>query len=180
MMRFEEIKKNVQKGDVILSYNTENLLSLAIATVTESKWSHVFLYLGSGNILESVIGGVQISPLKKYFKPYYNLCLLRHKHITRRDANRVTKSAVKYVGYDYGYLQLFWYLFLRLIKRSEDPMWQMDIEDSAMVCSEAIAQAYQDVGLVIKPGFKPAGMEPADFYESPFFDKIVEVIDDGN
>ena len=45
----KRVNKVVGVGDVILTYNKENVLSQFIANVTESDWSHCAMYVGNGN-----------------------------------------------------------------------------------------------------------------------------------
>ena len=164
--------KNLEIGDIGLSLNKESVASKLIAKVTDSDWSHVFMYIGNGNIIESTIGGVQITPLEKYLKENYNLVFLRLKGYSATERVLFAQSVLKYVGKRYGWFQILWYLFIRIIKKSESPKWQLDIQKRAMVCSEAIAQAMKDLGVEVKPNFNPAGVEPADFYESDKFKRV--------
>jgi len=167
--KYKYVKKMLRPGDVILSLNKENLLSGAIKTVTESNWSHTMMYIGNGLIVESTIGGVRTYPLKHYTTSKYNIAVLRCKDLSDSQRKILIKRVKQYIGMRYAYVQILWDFFLRIIGRSEDPKWQLDVQPNAMMCSEAIARAYGELGFEIKPSFKPAGVEPADFYESLSF-----------
>jgi uncharacterized protein YycO len=165
----KEASKVLDVGDVILTHNTENPLSIFIADITNSKYSHVVMYVGNGLIAESSVYGTVIVPLEKYFKGKHDIAIMRHLFVTPEERKELVQSALRIMGKRYGYLQLFWYLFIRLIGKSESPKWQLDLEPNAMVCSEAIAVVYKELGYDIKPGFETAGVEPVDFWQSEQF-----------
>ena len=162
----------LEDGDVLLALNINNELSKLIAEVTHSQYSHAFMYIGNGFIVESTFGGVQISPLKKYDDGHHHVISVRHKTLSAEERQKVRKSALKYLGKKYGYPQLLWYLLARMIGKSEDPKWQLDLDKNGMVCSEAIARAYEDNGFRIKDGLEPYAIEPVDFVESEHFVRI--------
>jgi hypothetical protein len=166
-----EIIKLLKPADVLLSFNRDNKLSATIARITDSSWSHVMMYIGNGNIVESSVGGVHITSIKHYLDDKYDLCLLRANLFSQQD-KKIVKYSLSLVGKKYGYLQMLWYAFIRLIGKSESPKWQLDIQPNAMVCSEAIAESYRKNGLTIKTSIKDTGAEPADFWESNIFRKI--------
>ena len=165
--------KDIQKADIILTFNRDSKLSRAIANITDSGYSHTMIYIGNGFVLESSVGGVQISPLKKYTEEKYNIAILRAS-ISKADKEVVVEKSLELLGKKYGYLQLFWYLFIRLIGQSENPRWQLDIQPRKMVCSEAVAVAFGEAGVDVKKGFQDSGIEPVDFLESPWFKKVYE------
>lgn len=172
-IRYKIVKTALQKGDVILSLNIDNALSKTIKEVTNSKYSHTMMYVGNGNVLESTIGGTKITPLAHYVTPVYNICIVRPL-IDGYERDKVVAESLKLLGKRYGYLQLFYYLFLRLIGKSEDPTWQLDIQPNALVCSEAIALAFEKIGKPVKSKLKSSQIEPVDFIQSPNFVKVYE------
>jgi uncharacterized protein YycO len=172
-MNYKEVMAEVKPGDVFVTFNRTNRFSKMIANVTRSDWSHVFMYVGNGNIVESGKPGVLISRLRTYFYGNHNVALLRHKKLKEEQRPELVEKVLAHVGKKYGRLQFVWYLFIRLIGQSENPRFQLDLQPNAMVCSEAIAYAYKEMKLNIKPYFRPAGTEPADFIESQNFEVIL-------
>lgn len=172
-VRYKVVKSTLEKGDVILTLNIENALSNAIKNVTNSNYSHVIMYIGNGNIIESTMGGTKITPLAHYISPKYNMCVLKPQ-IDSYERGLVVEESLKLLGKRYGYIQLFYYLFLRLIGKSEDPKWQLDIQPNALVCSEAIALAFEKIGKPVKAKLRPSQIEPVDFIQSPQFVKVTE------
>lgn len=173
MTLYDRVVDLIEPGDVFLSFNNGSKLSKWIANITNSEWSHVFMYIGNGNIVESTgHGGVRIGPLKKYFEGEHDVAILRLK-ATEIERNILVEKVLNHVGKRYGRLQILWYLILRWIRQSENPRFQLDIQPNAMVCSEAVATGMDELGYEIKPGMKPAGVEPADFAESDQFEELI-------
>lgn len=172
-IRYKAVKSVLEKGDVILTLNIDNALSNTIKNVTHSKYSHVIMYIGNGNVIESTIGGTKITPLAHYITPNYNMCVMKPL-IESYERDKVVEESLKLLGKRYGYVQLAYYLFLRLIGKSEDPSWQLDIQPNALVCSEAIALAFEKIGKPVKSKLKSSQIEPVDFIQSPQFVRVIE------
>lgn len=166
--RYKKVLVLLQKGDVILSFNKNNRLSETIARVTDSDYSHTMLYIGNGNVVESTVGGTKITPVKHYCQDVYQICI-RRPNITKEQKEGVVKKSLTLLGKRYGYLQLAWYLFLRFIGQSENPKWQLDLQPNAMVCSEAIAYAFGELGIRINGRLDYSQIEPEDFAASRVF-----------
>lgn len=172
MNNHEAIRNNIKAGDILLSRNKKAPISKIISGVTRSYWSHAFLYIGEGKILESSIGGVAIHPLEKYLNNIYDVGLFRiNKDLLEEEIFALIKNARKFAGISYGYLQLAWFLILRLFGKSEDPDWSIDV-DEGMVCSELVANAYETIGIKFKD-LPPHQIEPADLDESKMTIRII-------
>ena len=173
----KQFKELVRVGDVFTSLHTEKELSQTIADITDGEWSHTFMYIGHGVVAEVAIHkgkwGGQVTDLDYYLENPYNLRMLRMKNPDNAVLKKVAKNTKGFIGVKYGFLQIVWDLFLRLIGKSENPRWHVDV-DPGMVCSEAIGWAFWKEGIAIKPGFKPAGLEPVDFVQSEIFEVIHE------
>lgn len=173
MNNHETIKNNIKAGDILLSRNKKAPISLLIAGVTKSNWSHAFFYIGEGKIIESSVGGVAIHPLEKYLNNTYDVGLFRlNKELTQEETIKLVNNARKLAGISYGYLQLVWFLFLRLLGKSEDPDWAIDL-DEGMVCSELVAHAYETIGIKFKNNLPPHLIEPVDLDESKMTIRII-------
>lgn len=165
MTNHKSILENIKPGDILLSRNKKNAISTTIASITKSNWGHAFLYIGDGKILESNSHGVVINPLSHYFNTKYDVGLFRLKEeLSTEQIEKLIKKARKLLGIKYGYLQLLWFLILRIFGKSEDPDWSLDV-DKGMVCSELIATAYEFVDVKFK-NLPPHQIEPADLDES--------------
>jgi uncharacterized protein YycO len=174
--KLDDLMNLAKPGDVILMTSNKKISEI-IREVTNSDYSHTAMYIGNGEIVESTSGGVRIVDLKIYDdNAHPDFILLAAKgRIHTEDRKQLVKSVLKYVGYRYSYLQIIWGLILRLIGKSENTRWQKDLTKRAMHCSEAVATAYKEIGIYIKPDMIPAGVEPVDFLESKVFNPVYKI-----
>ena len=171
MNNHQAIRDHVRPGDILLSRKKGSPVSEIIRGVTRSRWSHSFLYIGEGKIIESDWDGVVINPLEYYLNTRYDVGLFRAKpELTKEEEEQLVLVAREMLGIKYGYLQLLWFLILRIFGKSEDPDWSLDV-DKGVVCSEMMAAAYEKIGKRIKE-LPPHQIEPADFDESPITVRI--------
>jgi hypothetical protein len=155
------IKQNVQIGDVLLSFNKKNILSKAITEISHSDFSHAFLYIGNGKILESSIEGVVIKDLSYYldYDKYY--VSLRRPSITLLEAEEMVRFCKTKLGISYGYLQMFyaWFLFTFQLRKNK---WFMRVDLPGIVCSELVAEGLQHIKRYPFKDTSPANVTPAD------------------
>jgi len=109
---FDIILKTCQPADLLLFYNTNNLISKGIADFKSLdhennkyikthyiEMSHVAIYLGSGKNLifeSSFPKGTQFSPIQKYFKKDYLIEIKRLIGITVDDMARMKNIIYEY------------------------------------------------------------------------------------
>lgn len=161
----QAIRDKVLPGDILLSCHKKHPISKVIAGITRSNWSHTFMYLGDGKILESNWDGVIIRPLEYYLNNEYCVGLFRvTPELDEKQTKKVIKEARKMLGIHYGFLQLLWQFILRICGKSEDPDWNLDV-DTGVICTEVVAKAYQKIGIQFKD-LPPHQMEPVDFDDS--------------
>lgn len=171
MTNHQAILDNIQVGDILLSRKINSPISKIIGGVTKSQWAHSFLYIGDGKIIESDWDGVVINHIEYYLNDKYSVGLFRVKPpLSESEKEVLVETARKKLGIKYGYLQLFWFLILRILGKSEDPDWSLDVS-KGMVCSEMMAAAYQEIGRSIK-NLPPSQIEPVDFDDSPITIRI--------
>ena len=171
MNNFYAIKANIQPGDILLSRAKDSPISTTIAGITHSLWSHAFLYIGDGKIIDAIYKGVKIRKLDSYLTSEYSLGLFRYiTPLTEDQQTKIVSAARKFAGLQYGWLQLGWQLILRLFGKSEDPDWALEVKPG-VICSELVAKAYDKIGIRFKD-IPPYQMEPVDFDESAFTVRI--------
>jgi len=138
------MENELEKGDVLLTYNKVNFISKLIQDVTNGP-SHAMVYVGDGKVAEASVGGVQISKLSKYtHSSHYEIEVLRYNKMT----NYIFMSIYEYYILNkhkrYAYLQLFIdFLFIKLHLK---PRRIYDIKN-AFVCSEFVAKAFRYAGV---------------------------------
>ena len=120
---FDKLRYELRPGDVLLVEGRSNVSDI-IKAVTQSIWTHSFLYIGRLHdiddlevrkrmekfcscapdeqlIIESMLGrGTIIESLEKYNGEHLRIC--RPKGLTRKDAQRVINYGVYQLGTDYN------------------------------------------------------------------------------
>lgn len=166
MNNHPELRSKIKAGDILLSRKHGDTISHAIQKVTGSKWSHSFCYIGDGKIIDSDWKGITCKSLEYYLNNEYEVGLFRvTPELTEEQTKNFLDKFRSYLGIKYGYLQLIWQFILRVLGKSEDPDWGIDV-DPGMICSEAMSRAFRWVGKVIKPKLHHSQIEPVDFEES--------------
>lgn len=161
----QKIKDNIRPGDILLSRKPGSPISETIRGITRSKWSHSFLYLGDGKIIDDLSDGVQIRKLDAYFNGDFELGLFRvTPDLTQEELQSLSLTIRKKIGLKYSWIKLLWLGLLHLLGKSEDPDWALPLKQG-VICSELIAWAYLKIGRPLKD-LPPEIMEPVDLDES--------------
>lgn len=138
----------MKPGDLILLRGT-SWISRMITTFGQGKWSHIAVYIGGDQLIESTLGGVIKAPVTKYQVESYDshvVDLNRDDDFRRRFVDKLTARLGD--GYDYTLLiaNLFYRLFggLKFFLRLGDfpKKWS---------CTELVATALRECGEYI-PG----------------------------
>jgi hypothetical protein len=209
---FDRLSFEIRPCDVLL-VEGRSRVSEVIKTITQSQWTHSALYIGrlhdiedettrehvswlyDGDpgdqlIIEPLLGkGTVINPLKDYARDHVRIC--RPAGLSRQDAERVVKFAVKHLGRDYDMRQMldlarFLFPYGILPRRWRSSLFEHNIGVSTRtVCSTMIATAFSAVQFPILPvahrtengGIKlykrnPRLYVPRDFDTSPYFEII--------
>jgi len=156
----EGFRKVIKTGDVVL-VSGQSYISGIIKIVTKSNWSHCFLYMGDGKIIEadSIIyesaeprkvknPRVMENPVEKYFP--YNIRIKRPEQITEEHLKQVLAEARNYVGKDYDKKNIANFIWKGLGMKKFDFKKSMGSEDK-YICSALIAKLFQNVGYPILP-----------------------------
>ena len=160
MNTVDKIKNNIKNGDVLLSFNRKSFVSDAIADLTNSKFSHSFLYIGKDKIVESGKKGVVIDSLDQYlnYDKYY-LALSRPV-----DDEKLAKELVNFclskVGIRYAYLQIAWLGLLYFLKINKSKRLYVDFP--GIICSELIAMGMEHIKRYPFAPKIPAHVTPED------------------
>jgi hypothetical protein len=155
----EQIKENILPGDVLLSFDRQSWISKEIKEVTHSDYSHAFLYIGKGKILESNPGGVIIREIDSYLDYNRYFLSLFRVYFDEKRPYKLIKTCKKRLGERYGYSQigLLWFI-------NTFGVTSLQLNLSGVICSELVADGIKKVGLY--PFTKiPACVTPADLAE---------------
>ena len=172
---FVKFEMTLNKGDILLTYKKENLVSNGIAFVTNSDYSHALMYVGGGRVIESTGQGCHITPVDHYFGGDYDLCRVVLNDKSKID-NVINNLHTK-LGTKYGFFQNAVDLFFIAIKKitGKDFRKVISVDVPGIVCSELIAKAIkEEYGYDINA----ANFFPEDFlkYQNYFtYDKKITV-----
>lgn len=178
----KDVRQSLKKGDYILSGDSDNIVSNAIKSVTDSNYSHAMIYIGHGRVLEAVGKGVIIAPVDKYFDGGHDLLILRLND--RSKVGKIIKYLNKKLGRKYSKIQIVVDLILVGIKKLTGKDfrrdWKVDIDKKGEVCSELQAEGiWKVMQKRVVPGINPSETFPSDFIKSKLFHKITEYVIEG-
>lgn len=192
---FEDLKKTIQPGDVLLVEGRQRF-STGIKYLTQSNWSHSALFTDDGNLVEADLKeGVRVIPLEEYSSFHTRIC--RPVHLAHEDLKRIMHFTKSRIGNQYdlkNILDLAKYLFpfVPIPTRFRRKVLELGAGDpTKVICSSLIAEAFQDIGYPVLPDIMNKGQKtffrkrhhtlitPADFDRSPYFNVVKPTIFQG-
>lgn len=164
----------LQSGDVILLQGT-SLVSRGIRWFTDSKYSHVCLYVGGGSnyIIESTEAGVEKNELQKILAHASSVCVRRHTGLTVEESELIKTKAYSLIYENYDYIQLL-SLGVYFSLRRLGITWGSIVASmpGRLICSELVAVAYLCIPLKFKS--KTKLVTPQTLYETELLDTVLE------
>ena len=175
---FDKLRYELRPGDVLLVEGRSNVSDI-IKAVTQSIWTHSFLYVGRLHdiddpdarkriekftscspdeqlVIESLLGqGTIVNPLEKYRDEHLRIC--RPKGLTRKDAQKVVDYAINQLGTDYNVryvmdLARFMFPYWWIPKRWVSTLFEHNAgRPTKTVCSVMMAEAFASVQFPIRP-----------------------------
>ena len=160
-MKYSEIRKNLQTGDIVL-FSGKGRISNIIKWFTKSLWSHVAMVIRSTewdmlllwesttlNKLKDIQSGVarqgvQLVPLSERIRTYdgrIGIRKLETNKVIRHQPLMDFRQEVKGRPYEQSKLEL-------LKSAYDGPLGQNEEDLSSLFCSELVAEAYQRMGFV--------------------------------
>ena len=174
---FDRLRYELRPGDVIL-VEGQSRVSDIIKMITQSIWTHSFLYLGRLHdiddpdlrenikkfhpiknddqiIIESLLGqGTIVDTLEKYRNEHLRIC--RPRGLTRADSQEVIHYAIRQLGTDYNVRQLldlarFMFPYGILPRRWRSSLFEHNAgRPTKTVCSSMMAEAFARVRFPIR------------------------------
>lgn len=190
-MKYEDIREILKTGDIVL-FSGKGGISHGIKLVTNSKWSHVgmvlrlpdskaaFLWESTtlSNLKDAIDGkakrGVQLVLLSDRLQKYDGEAAIRRLQNYEVEINEYKnlmelREKLRNRPYEKDKLEL--------IKAAYDgPLGHNEEDLSSLFCSELVAEAYQEVGLLQKP---PSGLPSNEFTPKDFAEKRGLVLESG-
>jgi hypothetical protein len=175
---FERLRYELRPGDVLLVEGRSRVSDI-IKVITQSCWTHSFLYVGRLHdiddpdlrkqiekfypdnaddqlIIESLLGkGTIVDTLDNYNGEHLRIC--RPRGLTRHDAQEVIGYAINQLGSDYNVRQLldlarFMFPYGILPRRWRSSLFEHNAgKPTQTVCSTMMAEAFARVHFPIRP-----------------------------
>lgn len=169
------LKGEVRKGDILLSINKRSLVSRLIAEITDSQWSHAFLYVGDRRVIESTVNrefsGVQLNPLCHYLNDKFVVGLYRMDDFDDVERRAAVIAAKEHLGIRYSFLQILYDLLTFTIGLENRKAWTYNAP--GMKCSELIGEVYETLGKPLSEKLRPWQLAPGDIGSSPRLRRVM-------
>ena len=121
------------------------LFARLIQVGTVSRWNHVFIYVGDGNIVEATPKGVILSPVSKYNLIAWN----QHEELDSKERYVIADFAMSKIGQPYNFIVIgniaLRILGLKIFAKTK-LMYRWAQATKGYICSELTAEAYEAIG----------------------------------
>ncbi len=169
--------KVLNPGDCIL-IGGKSFVSRGIKWFTNSKYSHVALYVGGGEayVIEATAAGVERTKFISLLKRASNLCIRRIPDLKVDEAELIKQKAYSLLYQNYDYFQFISMIPYFLMRKlfGVNWTWLLFNKRTKMICSELVAICYYAAGIEIAPYKKIKSITPNDLYKSK---KMITVIE---
>lgn len=148
----------LRPGDVVLHRDQGDLLGGLIGHFTASPYSHAELYWGGGWSLSAEAHGIAFAATDRGGRAFVDVC--RHPGLDAGRARRLLAAARATLARRYEFTLLFGFPYLSrraLLRRAAN---------RGYICSEHVAWAYRQAGLILVPGRLQSAQAPADLAHS--------------
>ncbi len=161
-------------GDIGLSYSGSiigKMVRVAQSLVGDwAVYSHAFIVLHDGYIIEALPQGAQISHLSKYDQ---SPVVFSRFDLTLDQRDSICEEAIRLEGTPYSWLD-----FVAIGLNHYVPHWaclskriEARVLDSGkMICSQLCAEAYKRAGIDLAPGVNPQYITPGDISQMILMD----------
>ena len=164
-------------GDIVLVAG-KGWLSKSIMFLTDSKWSHVALYIGGGRraVLEAVDDGVEENAFATTAKGHTRIAIRRLPGLTVEQAEAIKTAAYRELNRPYDYVQLVTLGVYSLARKYLGLRWSALVKNKkrAIICSELVELAYGAAGVhfagkdkMVTPDTLAAAENLITVYEAP-------------
>jgi len=171
--------KKLKKGDIILTTN-DSRISLTIRQISNSKFSHVTLYLGNHSFMEADTNGVHFFSTQRFaFKDKSNISVRRLINSDSDLLDKIEINARKYSYRDYNIngVKNIYRDRLQVVNVS-NILDVNDIQkwDKPLFCSQLIGVAFTMSGIDFKTNDSLDTFSPADIENSPVLEEITDFL----
>ena len=172
----------LEPGDILL-VSEKGVKHTLNRTLGRSRWHHVMLYTGNGNVLEvTPKKGCHISELNLDKKSFIGYKALRNNNLTPEQKKRLVSDAIRtFHGRAFSWRQLAKATLRRVVdwksngfrKLKPDPNRNHDAEK--IICSNTVAMIYHRAGQLISERHKPEHIMPRDYDKAKGFEVVFDI-----
>ena len=122
-IRWRKLAGSVQRGDLLMTFNSDSFISRMIAWVDRGPWSHSALCSGNGTVFEAITQGVCERPLDVYRPENFRLGLYRLP-LSEQQREKLPSDLKGEVAYGYSYKKAMvvgWFKFAGLMRNIPTP-----------------------------------------------------------
>lgn len=134
-----------------------------ISRFTGSPYNHAFLVLDHANVWEARPRGAGLASLQDYIAMGARFS---EDTLTKDQRDSITRWAVDHIGVRYGFLDIGALALHIALHLDWAPLWWIIGREHRLICSQAVAMAYQQAaGITLVPGKDAQEVTPADLAE---------------
>lgn len=161
-MKSPELSK-LKAGDIIFA-RSDGFLSRVIRHVTRSEWSHVAIYLGEGQVIDTdALRSVSIHQLSSFE------CWAagRVEDLSDQRIGEIVNYMVSELNKPYDYLQLVGFFLDYTFGWAVNWQWK-----GHYTCGQLIDRAFHVAQIDLVPGKTEGNVTPEDIYSSPIVRRV--------
>ena len=174
--------KKLREADILL-VSEKGVKHAVNRALGRSRWHHVMLYLGKGEVLEvTPKKGCHISKIDLSKGCYKGYKAIRCKRISATEGKEIAATSVKiFCGQKFSVPQLIKVFFRKAFdwrsngnrKLACGPAYRCKTE--SMICSNSVAMAYYVSGHLISDKYVPEYIVPRDYDKAKGFEIIFDI-----
>ena len=128
----------LQKADLVCTFNEKSLISKYIASLDKGTWSHAALYMGNGQISEAIAEGVVMRDIIIYKSKHVHIGIYRHFDMTSQLSEAAIQKALPIIGCGYSYRKAIRLGFRIILGLKLDASKPRDMTPNGLVYSGAV------------------------------------------
>lgn len=136
---WSELISKLRKGDLIFIFNRNSWISKLIATMDNGSWSHCGIYVGEGNILETIPIGTVVRNIEIYKNKKIHFGVYRSETETPSlIGETINKLISEEVGPGYGYLKAIILGIRTVFGLNDDKFSPTDVTPNGLIYSGSL------------------------------------------
>lgn len=135
---WNNLLSQLQKADLLCTFNEKSLISRLIASLDKGVWSHSALYIGNGQIIEAITQGVVKRDISAYKNKHIHIGIYRQFNMTPQRAEKVIQRSLSHIGKGYAYSKVIRLGLKIILGLKLDPLKPRDTTPNTILYSGAL------------------------------------------